>query len=121
MEQIHVKYIRTNKTIYETNSYLFVTNGIKYIGVKNKELISICENQIVASANTVEELVQPGDLITIKDYWEHSSKSTHITVYDKSMGVPTRGVVTELHIRQENGDWKLVAKQNEEGELVCIY
>ena len=124
MEQIHINYIRIEsprRMIYKTNSCMYVTNGIRYIGIQSKDYVSVSENLIKESANTIEELIRPGDLITVKDYWDSSSKGTHITVYDKSMGTPTRGTIIELHIRQENGDWKLVAKQNEEGELVCIY
>lgn len=99
-----MKYIRTKDGVYENEGFWGSSVCLK--GHRSVPL-----DQMIRQADTIEELIMEDDLVMAKDYWEPESKKSHVTIIDPTLFPIKEGTVDELYIKQENGDYKLVAKK----------
>ena len=121
------KVLEESKRLIKGEGYVRLKHGIYQLAEmrereaviwnKDWELTAINKRKIVKQADTIEELIQAGDLVMARDYWERTNKKTHMTLIDPTLLPVQEGTVTKLYIEQYNGDYKLFANSIEEGEL----
>lgn len=115
-----MKYIRTKNgkiyAFYDTKEIDNVVIG--YVDERDKNALdggSYFGKEDIRIADTIEELIQEGDLVVLFSCKLILSTILHMTIIygdAKRLGfVFDKDDIDELYIKQSNGDWKLVAKK----------
>lgn len=109
------EFIRTKDgRIYDSKSVAFDTSYHAYNPFSGSYL-DFMKKDIYLRAPSVEGLIRPGDLVSLKDY-SKSEDFEPVMIRVSLLGVK-ENEVDELYLKQNNGDYKLVAKRNDKGAL----
>ena len=121
-----MKYIRTKETDYGC-----IIDTLRYKNETGEDCY-ISENEIVKSADTIEELIQSGDLVEFEVQMFMrpliAQVRVHKVSYSNGIELSIPGVafgtknVKALWVQTPNGDFHKVAeKKTEEGELELLW
>ena len=122
----NMKYIRTKDGIYKTsglNSVSLDKNIIQFQkNISENKILIINANDVLKQADTIEELIMPGDLVRYE--WLYMSwieKDRGDKVRGIDMHLIDRKSVCDLWIQVgENPDFKLVASKSKDDEKLCL-